>query len=155
MMATSSRKRFSECEQDIKRTSKHAKVHKGDGHYMEDSLILGVIFLDTHSSCCICKGKVQRTSAKLGWCDNCNMLQCIDRCKERMPAKLVMEAKEMTNSECIHTDSSRKCQGVVMTEEALLTANPFNLTFSGRDVITSFVCYQAAFWTTSCCPPQY
>jgi len=54
-MATSSRKRLlSKCEQvcDINRTSKRVKVHEGDGHYMEDALILGVIFLDTYSSCC-------------------------------------------------------------------------------------------------------
>jgi len=88
-MATSSRKHlFSKCEQvcDINRTSKRVKVHEGEGHYMEDALILGVIFLDMHSSCCICKGKAQRMSAKLGWCGNCNMLQRIHRCKERMLA---------------------------------------------------------------------
>ena len=111
---------------------------------MEDSLILGVIFLDMHSSCCICKGKVQRTSAKLGWCGNCNLLQCIDRCKERMSAKLVVEAKEMIKTLNASTPIlQEKCQGVVVTEEAPLTANPFNLTFSGRDVITSSVCHQA------------
>ena len=100
-MATSSRKRlFSKCEQDfdINRTSKRVKVHEGEGHYMEDALILGVIFLDMHSSCCICKGKAQRMSAKLGWCGNCNMLQRIHRCKERMLAKLVVEAKELTKT---------------------------------------------------------
>jgi len=144
-MAISSRKRlFSECEQvcDINRTSKHVKVHEGDGHYMEDSLILGVIFLDTHSSCCICKGKVQRTSAKLGWCGNCNMLQCIDRCKERMSAKLVVEAKVMNKTLDAFTPILQEiCQGVVVTEEALLTANPFNLTF--REGCHHQFCHQA------------
>jgi len=108
MMATSSRKRFSECEQDINRTSKRLKVDKGDGHYMEDAIILGVIFLDK---------------------------QRIHRRKEKMTAKLVVEAKEKTKIlEAFTPILCEICQGVV-TEEALLTAKPFNLTYSWREVI--------------------
>ena len=49
MMAASSRKRFSECEQDINRTSKWAKVHEGDVHYMEDPLLNAKPFNSTYS----------------------------------------------------------------------------------------------------------
>ena len=39
------------------------------GRYMKDAVIIGVLFLDTCGSCCICKTKVQVMSATLGQCD--------------------------------------------------------------------------------------
>jgi len=70
------------------------------------------------------------------------MLQCIDRCKERMSAKLVVEAKVMNKTLDAFTPILQEiCQGVVVTEEALLTANPFNLTF--REGCHHQFCHQA------------
>ena len=39
------------------------------GRYMKDAVIISVLFLDTCSSCCNCKTKVQVMSATLGQCD--------------------------------------------------------------------------------------
>lgn len=87
-------------------------------------------------------------SAKLRRCGKCNMMQCLDRCIESNSAKLVVEAKEAMKSRsttqkdhllsssrlsitfhCITVDLHSQwflreiCQGVVVTEEVLLTAD--------------------------------
>ena len=57
--------------------------------------------------------------------------------KKKMTAKLVVEANEKTKIlEAFTLILCEICQGVV-TEEALLTAKPFNLTYSWREVINS------------------
>ena len=96
------------CSQDIKRRSKRMKVEEGDDcFFMEDASIVGVIFLRIHRH-------------------------------KKMTAKLVVKTKsERTKIVGAFTPILRKiCQGVV-TEEALLTSQPFNLTYTWREVIDS------------------
>ena len=105
------------------------------GHYKEGAVIIGVLLLDTH--CCICKSNVQVMSGTLWQCNKCNMVQQMDRCNEQTYSKLVLEADGVVKTLSVFAPIIQEiCRSGMVTMEGLLTADTFNLTYSGRTVIT-------------------
>ena len=98
-----------------------------DGHYMKDAVIIGVLLLDTYSSCCICKSKVQVMSATRGQRNKCNMVQQLN---EQTPAKLVVQTEGVANTLTTFTPTLQEtCQGSVVTVEALVLPIIFRVEY--------------------------
>lgn len=112
-----------------------------DENKLEDAVVAGVILLDTYSSCFRCKGKVALNSGTVGKCSKCNMTLRADKCTQEMSAKLVVEGgqkEEKAVSKDLSVFSAilqEMCQGSEVTEENLLTAEPFDVVFSAQNVI--------------------
>ena len=108
---------------------------------LEDAVVVGVMLLDTYSSCFSCKGKVMVTAGCLGKCSKCNMTLCVDRCTQEMSAKLVVEGRQKEKTTCknlaaFSTVLQEICQNAEVTEETLLIAQPFDAMYSDKNVIT-------------------
>lgn len=97
--------------------------------------------LDTYSSCFSCKGKVVVKGGTLGKCSKCNTTLRVDKGTQEKPAKLVVEGgqkeKKATskNLSAFSAILQEICQGSEVTEENLLTAQPFHAVFSAKKVI--------------------
>lgn len=114
----------------------------GDDENKLEDAIVGVMLLNTYSNCFSCKGKVAVTGGTLGKCSKCNITLHADKCTQEMSAKLVVEGgqkekKAMCKNLSIFSSILKKiCQGTDVTEDNLLTADPFDAVFSEKNVIT-------------------
>ena len=110
-----------------------------DAHNLKNATVIGVMSLETYSSCMGCKGKLQVASSNIGLCGKCGMTQRLDRCKVEATAKLMIEAAQRTYTLTAFTPILEKiCQSNTITEEVILGAEQFELTYSDKNVITHY-----------------
>ncbi len=116
------------------------KVADNDGP--DDLTILGaevisVAKLEDYSACIRCKSKVEETKGKLGNCTRCNMQQRFDKCKKHLSTKIVVSSgQQYYTFNVFGTNVNDIADGEDVTEESLLSARPFMLTYD-QNVITS------------------
>lgn len=97
-----------------------------------EAQIMGIDSFEKHKSCIKCKAKVSST----GQCSRCMMKQRLDRCKEEMIARLMIQADESVIPLTAFTAILQEiCQGSEVTEDALLYADDFDLRYSETNVI--------------------
>ena len=102
---------------------------------MKNAQIIGVLSFEKYSSCIKCKAKVSLES-NIGQCSRCNMKQRLDRCKEEVTARLLVQAGETMKTLTAFTPVLQEiCQGSDVAEDALLYADKFDLYHSETNVI--------------------
>lgn len=118
----------------------------GEGEGVEDSRmnnceIIGVISLNIYRGCLTCKQKILSTTEKFGRCTKCNMKQRLDHCKVYMSAKILLwngELRKTLNASGKMITEIAEVDKDEVTEEALLLARPFSVTYKNSSIISIY-----------------
>ena len=92
-----------------------------------------------YRSCISCKGKVEEVKGNMARCSKCGMLQKLDWCRNQSSCRVVVSTRD--NSTKLLNIFSTIIEEIVgsniITDEALLCAAPFSLSYNHKDVICS------------------
>ena len=64
---------------------------------IEKATVLGVLSLESYSTCLKCNGKITNADEEFGTCSKCGMLQLLGACKEEMAAQLMIKGGSSGN----------------------------------------------------------
>ena len=108
---------------------------------MSNAEVVAVEHFHAYKMCILCNNKVEQSPSvakSLGRCTKCETLQRLDRCSERVAAKLLLTSEIDQENHVVTAfgDILRKITNEI-SEENLLTSTPFSCTISGSNVITS------------------
>ena len=106
-----------------------------------DATIIAVMQLTSYKGCLICKARMESERPPLGRCSKCSMLQRMDKCKDQLSAKLLMESYGTTTT--LHAFGNillEICKATTadeITQERLLNTPPLTTVFyNDKNVIT-------------------
>ena len=115
-----------------------------DRYKLKNAVIIGVSSVESYRACMFCKAKVETSSSKnIAKCSKCYVSQRYDRCTEEMNAKLMVEDDQNRRLMlCAFSAVLKMIAGPrsEIDDDTLLMADPFDLIFNERDVITSISC---------------
>lgn len=94
--------------------------------------VIAVANFVSFKSCISCRDEVNPVNSNHGCCTSCNILQHLDKCQLRLSAKLTIESNTFTFHLYAfgHILSEITLLPKDVTEEALLNASPFSLTYN-------------------------
>ena len=119
---------------DINLVSEDGLVH------LENVEVIGVQSIMCYRSCISCKGKVEEVKENTARCSKCAMLQKLDRCGNESSCRVVVSTQDNSTTKLLNVFSTIieeiVCSNII-TDEALLCAAPFSLSYNHKDVICS------------------
>lgn len=99
--------------------------------------VIGVQSLQSYNACISCKAKVDPTDDDTGLCCKGSMYQPLNRCKQQLSAKILIEnGEEFLSLSAFGSIVSDIAQCSDVTTNSLLYSKPFNMTYA-NNIITS------------------
>ena len=100
--------------------------------------VAGVLNLDCSTVCIACKSRVDKKNQRMGICCKCGMTQSLERCATQMRARLLLTVPggEYITVRAYGKQLEKIADTADVTEETLITSQPFNLTHDHNMVNT-------------------
>ena len=111
---------------------------------MNGAEVAGVLNLDCSTVCIACKSRVDNKNQLMGICCKCGMTQSLERCATQMRARLLLAVPggEYITVRAYGKQLEKIADTADVTEETLITSQPFNLTHDHNNIMVNTVSHR-------------